>query len=383
MFDSKNTMAKYVGYTLIGFFLLIVVYSFGMPDQGFNCGADRDTALNINGEKIHVYEFAKLRKLKLGEKVNPQMENYFASSLIVMVLIMQEAERQGIQYSDDRISYFIKKEFTDPVTGQYNSRELQNFLRGTMLSLIEYERLVRMQSSQMDLFYYISRGIPVTKDELNFRSFINETKIQVKYAYLSNEEIRKRYSTELEVTDSEIDSEIASKKTKISDPKSDRERIRKEIASKKLEKVKNDIIEKVNAVASSGGSFDAASSLLKGVVSKSAPFKIGEEIKSDEKEPKPAGALGNSGVFMDRVLVMNLNSASPVINSAAGLYIFTPISREYQKTEGKTPEELEADAEALKKTENDAVSAGVYAIRSSLLTYLEQKSKIIKNLKTD
>lgn len=377
MLNSDNKMTKYVGYLLIGFFLLIIILSFGMPDMGMSCGGDRYTFVKVNGESFNPIEFYKYKNLFYGPERNERFDEIILNNFIMDVLIYQRAEKEGIEFSDDRLSSLIVKspEFINPNTGKYDWDFFEYRLRQFNLTLPEFEKIFKRMKSKDELFYFIGLGETVPSEEIKFKSFINGSKLQIRYAYLSNDELKKRFSAEIAVTEQEIDAEITSQNAKISDPKTDRERIRKHLEDKKLDKVKNDIIEKINALATSGGSFDAAAAILKGTVTKSQPFKIGEEIKAEGKDGKSAASISSSGIFMDRILVMNINSTSPVINAVSGLYIFTPVSRELPANE--------PDEQTVAQIRTDLSSENMNTTRRSFIMDLSQNSKIIKKSKTD
>jgi hypothetical protein len=74
-------------------------------------------------------------------------------------------------------------------------------------------------------------------------------------------------------------------------------------------------------------------------------------------------------------MVMPINSSSPVITSKTGLYIFTPIER-------FVPAQIDnPDAEG--KLKNNLAYASINMITRNLVKSLSEKSKVIKNLKTD
>ncbi len=376
MLEAKKTFTRYAGYFLIAFFLLIIILSFGLPDLGLNCGEDPYMKVQINGQKFNPVEFYKYQRMVMGSAPrNEQMSEYFFQSFVREVLVQQKAADEGFEFSDQRLSDIIKKtpEYTNPSTGKFDPAYFQMMLNGNNMTLPEFEKIFRRNASRDELFFYIGRGNAVPSDEVKFSSFISGTKIQIKYAFLSNDEIKKRYAKDVVVTDAEIDSEIAAQNVKISDPGTDKERIRKQLEGKKLEKIKNDIIEKINAIASSNGSFDAAAAILNGKIEKSAPFKPGEDIKSEGKEPKNLGAISGSGIFSDRLMVMGNNVSSPVINSAGGLYIFTPVLKEFPKGE--------PDEAALAKTREELTSTGLNTTIRNLLMELIQGSKIVKSSK--
>jgi hypothetical protein len=376
MFEAKSAIKKYAGYILIGFFLIIIILSFGLPDLGLNCGEDPYMKVQINGQKFNPIEFYKYQRMIMGSAPrNEQMSEYFFQLFVREVLIQQKAEDEGIEFSDQRLSDIIKKrpEYTNPATGKFDSAYFQMMLKANNMTLPEFEKIFRRNAAGDELFFYIGRGNAVSSDELKFSSFVSETKIQIKYAFLSNDVLRKRHEKDVAVTDAEIDSEIASLNVKISDPNTDRERIRKELEDKKLDKLKNDIIEKINSLASSNASFDTAAAILKGTTGKSAPFKIGEEPRPEGKEPASLVAISGSGIFTDRLLVMGNNVTSPVINSASGLYIFTPVLKKLPGTV--------TDEAALDKTREELTTTAFNTVVRNMLLDMLQGSKIIKSSK--
>ncbi|HPS88316.1 MAG TPA: hypothetical protein PLY36_16330, partial [Spirochaetota bacterium] len=207
------------------------------------------------------------------------------------------------------------------------------------------------------------------------KNLVDNSSIQIQYSFLSTEELKKRYKNELTVTDAEIESEIKSNNVKISDPTTDRERIRKQIEENKLEKVKNDLAEKINSIASSDGLFVSANSILNGKTAKTAKFKIGEPVKTDEKEPKIIPALNNSSLFTDKCLMLAVGKSSPAIINGSGIYIFSP---SLKVMPSNVP-----DDETMKKASDSANYASANMITRNLLKLMNEKSKIVKNLKTD
>jgi len=243
------------------------------------------------------------------------------------------------------------------------------------MSIAEFEKLIRKDLAISDLRFLLYTGNSVSKEEIATESIIESSNIQIQYSFLSNEDLRKKFEKDIAVTDAEIDSEIQSSKVKISDPKTDREKIKKQIEEKKLDKIVNDISEKINSIASSGGSFSAAAAILNGKTLRSAPFKIGAPVKTDEKDSKDIIALNTSPVFMDKCLSLNLNAASPVIRASTGLYIFTPVVKNY-KTD--LPDKENSD-----KIKNALISGNANMITRNLMKDMSEKSKISKNLKTN
>lgn len=377
MRNSDNKIVQYTGYFLLAFFVGIIVFSFGMPDMT-SCGtADQGTIAVVNGKKVHTLDFLRYRDMKFSQFRNQKMDSFILDNFIIETLLQEKAEKNGFRITDDRISRIIRNspDFKNPSTGKFDPDYFQAVLRNNRLGLDEYEKIMRREIAISDMRFMINTGSAVAKEEIASKAVSESSSIQIQYAFVSNEDLRKKYEKELAVTDADIDAEIAASKVKISDPKTDREKIKKDLEDKKLEKIKNDLTEKINAISNAGGSFSSAAAILNGKVSRSAPFKIGEPVKTEGKDSKEISAISKSPVFNDKCLALNINAASPVINSGTGLYIFTPLVKSY-KTD--TP-----DAEKTEKISKSLASENITMVTRNLLKEMNEKSKIVKNLKTD
>lgn len=377
MQNSDNKIVQYTGYFLLAFFVGIIIFSFGMPDMT-SCGTSKQgTIAVVNGKNVHTLDYLRYRDMKFSQFRNQKMDSFILDNFIVELLLQQKAEKNGFSITDDRISRIIKNspDFKNPSTGKFDADYFQAVLRNNRLSIDEYEKIMRREIAISDMRFMINTGAAVSKEEIASKAVSESSTIQIQYAFLTNEDMKKRYEKELTVTDADIDAEISASKVKISDPKTDREKIKKGLEEKKLEKIKNDLTEKINAVASTGGTFGTTSAILNGKVSRSAPFKIGESVKTEGKDSKEITAISKSPVFSDKCLALNINAASPVIIAGSGLYIFTPVVKSY-KTE--TP-----DTEKAEKLRQSLASANTIMITRNLLKEMNEKSKIVKNLKTD
>jgi hypothetical protein len=376
MFDQKSVISKYVGYFLIGFFLFIIILSFGMPDVT-GCGTDRSSIAVVNGQKIDHLDFLRYRDTKFAQFRNQKMDSFILDNFILEIMLIQKAENTGFKITEDRITDYVKKspEFKNPSTGKFDPEYFQAILRNNRLDIAEFEKLIRRDFTLNDYKYFLSIGGASATEDITAKNIVDNSVIQIQYALLSTEEIKKNFKTELVVTDADIDDEIRNNNVKISDPTTDRERIRKQIEEKKLEKVKNDLAEKINAIAALNGTFASANSVLKGKTAKSAKFKIGETVKTDEKEPKTIAPLNNSNIFTEKCLSIAVNASSPAVLSGSGIYIFTPII--------KTIPPASIDKENLDKSFNMANNSSANMITRNLLKIMNEKSKVIKNLKTD
>ena len=108
MFDSKSPVVKIVGYIIIGFFGLIIIISFGMPDFISRMGLDESIVASVNGEKVHRLDYLRyrdnrFRHLKNQKDADDMILNYYIGD----VLILQKAKELGFDVSDDKRVYFF------------------------------------------------------------------------------------------------------------------------------------------------------------------------------------------------------------------------------------------------------------------------------------
>jgi len=376
MFDQKSAMSKYVGYFLIGFFLFIIILSFGMPDVT-GCGTDRSAIAIVNGQKVNNLDFLRYRDTKFAQFRNQKMDSFILDNYILELMLIQKATKTGFNITEDRISRYVKNspEFKNPSTGKFDPEYFQAILRNNRLDLTEFEKLVRRDFTLNDYKFFLSIGGASSKEDILTKNIVDNSSIQIQYSFLSDEDLKNRFKNEIAVSDADVDNEIKSNNVKISDPTTDRARIKKQVEDKKLEKIKNDLSEKINAIASSNGTFASANSILNGKVAKTSKFKIGEPVKTDEKEPKLIPALNNSGIFADKCLMLEKDKTSPAIITGSGIYIFSPFVK-------VIPSAL-TDEETLKKASDTANYGSANMITRNLLKEMNEKSKIVKNLKTD
>ncbi len=378
MRKSENPFIKFTGYLLIGFFLLIIILSFGMPDIGLNCGGmEPGTIAIVNGEKIHTLEYLRYRDTKFSQFKNQKMDNFILDNFVLEILLLQEAKKTGIRVTEKQISRFITNtpDFKNPQTGKYDPKIFQMVLNNNRLNFDEFNKLITKDMTISDFRFLVSTGAAVPSEEIKIKNIVENSKIRIKYAHLAPEQIKKRYSKDILVTEEEIDNEIKNKNVAITDPETDRIRIKNDLVDKKLEEVKEKIISQIDNSAQKGVSFSTASSILNGKTFISEPFKIGEKIKPVADDESAISSIENSKIFINSIMTMPLNSSSSVISSNTGLYIFTPIERSIK--------ENTRDPEINEKIKNNLAYDSINMITHNLVKNLSEKSKVRKNLKTD
>jgi hypothetical protein len=382
MFDAKSKIVKIVGYAVIGFFGLIIVISFGMPDFISSISGDKSVAAIVNGKKIHAYDYYRFRdryRKQLGKNFgkSKEIENIIFNNFVGEILLVQNAKDTGLKITEDRMMRIIKEmpDFKNPSTGKYDPERLKLILRQNNMSINELVKLLRKDILKRDYFKLIRMGIAVPSEDIKKEYMSENSRIKIRYAHLSSKEIEKRYGSTIKVSDAEIEKEMSSNLKEIKDPETDRERMRKKLLKKKLEDISDKLVEEINRIAKTSGSFESAAGILRGKTGISETFKIGERVKESGKKGKVLSDIGNSRIFRDTCLKIQKGASSEAIRSDRGIYIFTTIISDI-----KTEAPSDKDSDSLS---NSITYKSFDTITNRLMTSLSEKGSVVKNLKTE
>jgi len=376
MFDSKSPIVKIVSYAVTGFFVLIIVISFGMPDFISRMGLDQTAIAYVNGEKVDRLDYLRYRDSRFGDmRGEKKMDAMILSYFINDVLLLQDARKAGFSVSDDAVKDYILNipGLKDPATGTLNAERLNIFLERVNISFNDLQKTIRRDLLRDRYLQFLRMGVAVPSSEVDAEYRAVNSRIQVKYSYLSAMDMKRMFAAETAVSDAEITAEMEKNKKEVKDPTTDRDRIKKKLESAKLAGIKKKIIDRVNAIALQGGSFDEAQAVLRGTVTLSKMFKAGERLTDDRNQP--VTGLNNSKIFLEDFMEIGQNKSSRIISSDSGMYIFTPVVKDIKKDDV-----LEKDRAAIA---GGLEQESVRMITGNLMQKLYEGSKIVKNLKTD
>jgi hypothetical protein len=376
MFDSKSPIVKIVSYAITGFFVLIIVISFGMPDFISRMGLDQSVVAIVNGENVSRFDFLRFRDSRFGDmRGDRKMDGMILSYFINDVLLLQDARKTGFFISDDAVKEYILNipGLRDSDSGKLDAARLNYFLERANISFNDLQKTIRKDLLRERYIQFIRIGIAVPPEEVKAEYQARNSRLQVKYSFLSAMDIQRQHGGQTAVTDAEISAEMEKNKSEIKDPKTDRERIRKKLESSKLSGIKKNIIDKVNAIALKGGSFDEAQGVLRGNVALSKIFRAGDPC-TDERG-QPVASINNSKIFLEEFMGLGENKTSRIITAESGLYIFTPVLKNL-RTEAVPDKDYAAIAANLEQE-------SFRMIMGNLMQKMYEKAKIIKNLKTD
>ncbi len=147
MFDSKHPVIKVAGYIIVGFFVLIIIISFGMPDFLSRMGFDQNTIAKVNGETIGYMDFIRYRDTHMfGKTEDPkQQQRMIIERMIQEKLLVQLAKKEGIVVTEKEIKNVIRTRFSDN-TGTFNEAFFKNFLDRFHMGLTDYYKYVELAS---------------------------------------------------------------------------------------------------------------------------------------------------------------------------------------------------------------------------------------------
>ena len=379
MFDSRSPIIKIGGYIIVGFFVLIIIISFGMPDFMSRLGIDKSTVAIVNGEKIQYLDFLRYRDMVAGrvkDSQSKEFQQYLLDSLIRYRLQLQKGKAIGIKVSDERVKRAVKEIpiFRDK-SGRFSPEYLNRFLDHFNMSLSDYYVMMREELINAAIVEMLRMGAGASPEEIRAQAAIRNSRIMIKYCYVANSELKNRMRGAIAVSEAEIDRELAKNRAEIKDPKTDRERIRTKLEDRKFEAGKKALIEELDRLSVEGRPFEAAASRMGGKVSLSREFKIGEPVREASAKGEVLHTINDSPVFVNDCLALGTGKSSRAVNAFDGLYVFTPVRKDVVMKD-PAPSERES-------IENALAGERVNAVYMSMMAAYLEKSRISKNLNTN
>jgi hypothetical protein len=361
----------------MGFFVLVIIVSFGVPSDWMNGRkADPNIVASVNGERIERIDLTRTIDQMMGGKrqeLPPEQMDYVLNMMINDRLMTQYAKKIGIDVSDTKVVQSLRKYFTDPQTNRFNEMVFKHELQRINLSVndaLAKEKSRLMQSEMSKLFAFASSP---TKDEILFQNAEDKASFQIRYAFLSNEDFRKKNAAKLTVTDAEIDAEMNANKKDIENPATDRVKFRERILDKKMQEAKKAFVAAIDQAALNGDSFDKTSAMLSGANGVSEIFKAGDQLKEQGKSGKPLYSLSDSEMFRNGFATLKEGVSSRTVLASDGIYIFTPLKKDFK---------VAMPAEKDLKTITDKITQSKQqGIQTAVFTPFMESSKIDRHLK--
>lgn len=347
----------------MGFFCLVIIISFGLPSDWLK-GNSRDPNLvaKVNGERID--------RLELSRKVDSMMRQYRAqvpdeqlgyvlNMLINDRLQVQYAVKNGIEVSDAEVVKTLRSQFTDPQTKTFNAPGFKRALESVNLTVegaLKMQKDMSLQNEMGKLFTY---GASPLKEEVAFQNAVDKSSFQVRYSFLSNFDFQKKNSASVNVTEAEIDAEMAANKKEIENPATDRAKFKNRIIDRKTADAKKSFIAQIDAASQKGESFDKTASILGGKTGTSDVFKAGDKIKEQGKDGKPLDYLADSEIFRNTFASLKTGASSKAVLASDGIYVFTPVKKDY-KVEFPAEKDYKAVADKVSQIKQQNIQASVF-----------------------
>jgi hypothetical protein len=374
---SKSRFVKVGGYVLMGFFCLVIIISFGLPSDWLN-GRNRDTNIvaTVNGEKIDRLALARKVDNMMGKyrsQLPDEQMGYVLNMLINERLQVQYAVKTGIQVSDVEVVKTLRSQFNDPQTNTFNANAFKRALESINLSVEGALKMQTDMSLQNEMGRLFSYGVSPLTEEVAFQNAIDKSSFQVRYSFLSNADFQKKNSASVNVTEAEIDAEMAANKKDIENPATDRAKFKNRIIDRKTADAKKNFIAQIDGASQKGESFDKTAAILGGKTGTTEPFKAGDMIKEQGKDGKPLSTLADSDTFRNTFVSLKAGSSSKAVLASDGIYVFTPSKKDFK---------VELPAEKDYKAVADKVSqVKQQNIQSSVFVPLIESSKVERFLK--
>jgi hypothetical protein len=389
MLKTKSVFQKVGSYLIIGLFSMLIVV-FLMPDFRANMMMDQNTAAVINGQSITRLELAQFTHQLTGGRggqLNDDMQRMILDRLVNRTIQFQFAEKNGINVAIESVQEEIRSYFStpqvdektgknkiDPKTGReitsFNKAAFDNYLGQANYSDLSFLKVIKEDLTLRELSRLIMNGASVAPDEASIEMAIQKSKVQIKYAFLPAAEINARFKDRLTVTDEEVNQEIKNNPKEVKDPETDKARFRSKLVSKKMEVIKKEIVDQVNAVAAANGPFDKSAQLLQGKTALSKVFKIGESVTGEGKDAAVLYSLNDSEIFSSQCLSLKKGQSSKAVSTSEGIYVFTPVVKEYAAVQNP-------DSSAPELKDINDLKGG--AVETSLLAKARESAKIVRN----
>ena len=347
MFSSKSPVLKIVGYILIGFFLLIIIIAFGMPDFITPMGRNPQILAKVNGKPVYAQDFLRFRNIATGGRVTDNsMDQMLMTNYIVDQLMLEKASNLGFTPTKATTLMQIRSlpELIDERTGAYSPALLESLLQQNNWNYSQFFNVMREYMTRETLRDFIHQGITVSTNEVEALHAASGTKTTVAYSLLTSNDIRQRYAASLNITDEAVEEQLRSDRRERQDPETDRARVRANLERAKYLEVEDDIVSRINDLVESNANFNTVFNTLRGKSGVSKSFGLGEPIVDDTKEAMPL-AFASSRIFTDNFMKMQIGEPSKAIKTPEGIYVFTIIRRETPRS--LTRMEIEEDRELL------------------------------------
>ena len=364
---SIKQILSYIGIALISILLVIFFTATDIITSIITGGQDQHTIAKIDNEKIRSFDFQDYTRTYTNGKLDKKQVDSALNEYINMILENKQFQKDGYYISENRIGNFVRKLFADPKTGKLNKSAFKRFKQHT-----NYQKLFDIVLLNIDFKSHLRMGVATSQNEIDNEFKIQNSKIKIKYSFLSNKDLKRKHLNKIKASNKEIKTELSKLKDK-KDLKKSRASIIKNIENKNLSLLKANITKDINVNAKKSGSFNKSASILKGTIKTTDVFQIGQTPKESGKKGKPLYQLSSATIYQNSLLNLKVGASSKAIQTTDGIYVITPLKKDVLD---QKPSEEES-----KKIAMQLDYQKYRALQYNLATKLRTKSKIVKNLK--
>ena len=189
---------------LLIFFAIIVVFVFWGVGPTPQQGSENQVVARVDGIPIYgsTYEDAYQRELEyykraLGENFSPEvlerlnLRERTINALIDRILVLNEAERQGIDVSEEEIR---KRIFSTPIfqkEGRFSKELYFAILQANRIKPAEYEQSVRQELLIEKIGDEVTKDVTVTDEEVWERFLVENRKVSLNYIVFKKDRFKK------------------------------------------------------------------------------------------------------------------------------------------------------------------------------------------------
>ncbi len=331
--EIHKKIIKWVSYGFFMLLALLLIITFGVPSITENMTQNQSTLAVVNGESVSRYDFTHFLNTdsRFAERANDinaneNMRQYAISQFIRRVLNIQYAEKMGITAPRRRVLSYIKSIpfFRTEEDNTFSSERMDTYLKHFNMSFDQFYDKISEVIVLSELNNLIILGAGTSPDEILLQKTVSSSSVQVEYAFLSDEEIKNRYTDEVSVSDEEGDALLKEyQKDEESELLKSRSSVRTELEREKLGVIKH----RMAGELSSSSSLEEALSVLEVEPLMSKSFSIGDPVYADTENSPMLHELYSDQAFYEDCLSTEPGTLAEPVVGRDGLYAYTVRTR--------------------------------------------------------
>ena len=399
---------KIVSYIFIGFIVILITITFGMPDFiSTSVGSDEYIAVQIDDEILTKAEVSRTRNRYFREKFpgadlpkgfREHVENQVLDQMIenkIFIMLLQDIGLYPIERSKSYImSRYLKENFSTYFSDSIYEPEKfkKEVLRPNRISYSDLEEDVINSSSSQDIHsLFDSINLENSLEKILFWE-MTQGKLSYQIAVLNNEKKKKILESRVAVTEKEIQDsfqkETVSKDSQAKLTSTKRNTIRTKLLGEKTKKIEQQWLDSLKDLVKKG-SLKAAAAKYGLKIYKLLNVALSDKL--DGKKPTGAPYLGDldkARSFHEFIVSSDLNEPNVIIEKK-NIYLVNIINRrktshiDYNKVfkeEKEFIKFIEKNKKDLTSEENDLSTKNHSTMLKGITDLQKKNSRIKRNL---